>query len=73
MNPTPSAEASESRTTENKENTEMIYQSGQKPGQGTYMCRVCGYLITIETEEQTLPACPICDARVYKKLDSAPE
>ena len=71
METIPNIDSSELNT---PETVDMVYLSGQKPEPGAYMCKVCGYLVNIlDGEEEMLPACPICDARVYKKLDTAPE
>lgn len=44
----------------------MIYNSGEKPGAGTYICTVCQYEVELKDGEE-LPVCPVCQATTYEK------
>lgn len=46
----------------------MIYKTGEKPGKGQYMCKSCGFVITLDDITDTLPPCPKCHKTEYVKL-----
>jgi len=35
--------------------------TGQKPGKGTYACRNCGQIVTLDDFTDTMPPCPKCN------------
>lgn len=37
----------------------MIY-TGERPGEGIYVCTNCGISIKLETDTTEMPACPEC-------------
>ncbi|MDF9867389.1 rubrerythrin [Bacilli bacterium PM5-3] len=45
----------------------MIYNAGDKPEKGNYVCTVCGYVVTIDENNDTLPVCPLCGVETYEK------
>lgn len=45
----------------------MIYNTGEKPGKGTYVCTVCGQEVILDDINDTLPPCPKCGATTFKK------
>lgn len=46
-----------------------MYVSGEKPGEGTYICVMCYLELIIERENEQLPECPDCKAGIYKKIE----
>ncbi|GAB6100415.1 hypothetical protein JCM16358_22940 [Halanaerocella petrolearia] len=34
--------------------------TGEKPGKGTYRCKMCGRYIKLDDDSDTLPPCPEC-------------
>jgi DNA-directed RNA polymerase subunit RPC12/RpoP len=45
-----------------------MYKTGDKPGKGNYRCMQCGKVITLNDENDTLPACPLCNATEWTKV-----
>lgn len=45
-----------------------MYETGQKPGKGLYKCTVCGELVRLDDDTDTLPPCPKCSNTTYTKL-----
>lgn len=43
-----------------------MFNSGDKPGKGTYKCAVCGLVVTLE-DGQELPVCEVCGATEWSK------
>lgn len=37
----------------------MVY-SGERPGEGIYVCKDCGVSIKLETDTTEMPECPEC-------------
>ena len=53
----------------NKESErKAMNRTGDKPGKGTYQCPVCGEIIVLENDTDTLPPCPKCHALTWDKL-----
>ena len=46
----------------------MIYNTGEKPGIGTYKCTACGTTVTLDDATDTLPPCPSCSGTAYTKV-----
>ncbi len=44
-----------------------MYSTGEKPGKGTYRCVVCGQLVVLDDDDDTLPPCPKCEKTLYTK------
>jgi len=42
--------------------------TGEKPGKGTYKCRNCGTLVTLDDDSDRLPPCPSCDGTEFDKV-----
>jgi len=42
--------------------------TGEKPGKGTYKCRNCGQLVTLDDDTDTLPPCPRCDKTEFIRI-----
>jgi DNA-directed RNA polymerase subunit RPC12/RpoP len=42
--------------------------TGEKPGKGTYKCKKCGKVITLDNAEDKLPPCPVCNHTEWDKL-----
>ena len=42
--------------------------TGEKPGKGTYRCRNCGQVVTLDNDNDTLPPCPSCDGTEWDKV-----
>lgn len=42
--------------------------TGEKPGKGTYKCRNCGTLVTLDEDSDRLPPCPSCDGTEFDKI-----
>lgn len=38
-----------------------MYEAGQSPGKGRYVCKNCMKPVYIEDDDDILPPCPICD------------
>lgn len=47
----------------------MLYNSGEKPGKGAYICVYCGQRVVLDDDNDTLPPCPRCHLTVYRKED----
>lgn len=47
---------------------DKTYNSGEKPGKGTYKCTKCGNVITLEQNSDELPVCPRCKNTTFTKL-----
>lgn len=45
----------------------VIYNSGEKPGKGVYVCTKCGYKVDLKDSKGELPICPKCKATTYIK------
>lgn len=41
--------------------------TGEKPGKGSYVCTVCGQVVVLDDNTDTLPPCPKCHATTYRK------
>ena len=39
---------------------QIMYKTGEKPGKGFYRCVVCGKIIYLNDDTDTLPPCPEC-------------
>ncbi len=35
--------------------------TGERPGEGTYVCANCGQAVVLDEKDDTLPPCPTCD------------
>lgn len=46
-----------------------MYRTGDKPGKGHYQCSVCGRIIYLDQDTDTLPPCPKCHAIAFTKVD----
>jgi predicted RNA-binding Zn-ribbon protein involved in translation (DUF1610 family) len=44
----------------------MAYNTGERPGQGTYYCLSCNESIKI-TKTDSIPTCPKCNNTKFKK------
>jgi len=45
----------------------MKYSTGEKPGNGTYTCKICGQKVVLDGNTDTLPPCPKCKKTNYRK------
>ncbi len=45
-----------------------MYSTGEKPGEGTYVCVACGQTVVLDDNTDTLPPCPKCEATAYRKV-----
>ncbi len=45
-----------------------MYATGEKPGEGTYICTMCHLEIIIESDSEELPRCPDCNATFYNEI-----
>jgi rubrerythrin len=52
---------------ERKETAMEIYRTGDKPGEGTYRCTVCGRRVVLHDDE-ALPECFSCKASTWTKV-----
>lgn len=43
------------------------YNTGEKPGKGTYHCTKCGCEVVLDDDTDTLPPCPKCNHTEYTK------
>jgi DNA-directed RNA polymerase subunit RPC12/RpoP len=41
--------------------------TGEKPGKGTYVCKRCKTIVTLDDDNDTLPPCPRCDNTEFDK------
>lgn len=39
--------------------------TGEKPGEGTYICDNCGQIVVLDDNTDTLPPCPKCGNTEY--------
>jgi len=46
-----------------------MYKTGEKPGKGRYQCTQCGEIITLDSDSDALPPCPVCANTTFNKLD----
>jgi len=46
----------------------MQNTTGEKPGIGIYQCIICGQIVRLDDDTDTLPPCPKCGGTEYKKL-----
>lgn len=44
----------------------MAYSTGEKPGNGKYVCKICGQKVVLD--DDTLPPCPKCKKTNYRKF-----
>ena len=44
-----------------------MYKTGEKPGKGEYVCLVCGQVVRLDDNSDTLPPCPKCESTTYYK------
>ena len=44
----------------------MAYITGEKPGDGTYICKICGQKVVLDDITDTLPPCPKCKKTKYR-------
>ena len=44
-----------------------MYETGEKPGVGTYICTKCGEIVVLNDDTDTLPPCPKCNNTSYRK------
>ncbi|OUO90337.1 hypothetical protein B5F40_07765 [Gordonibacter sp. An230] len=58
-----------SRVSESK-GAAMQYNTGDKPGEGTYRCEHCGYVVRITSDMESLPACPNCGHHEFEKIEN---
>ena len=42
--------------------------TGEKPGRGTYKCKVCGMTVTLDDVSDTLPTCPKCNNATFDRI-----
>ncbi len=45
----------------------MEFHTGDKPGAGSYTCTTCGEIITLESDDDELPVCPVCGEKEFTK------
>ncbi len=45
----------------------MVYECGEKPGVGIYICRNCGAHKHLDNSTDVLPPCSVCDHCTYDK------
>lgn len=45
-----------------------MYNSGDKPGKGSYKCINCGTIVVIENDDDALPICPVCHHTIFEKV-----
>jgi len=45
----------------------MALSTGEKPGNGTYICKICGQKVVLDDNTDTLPPCPKCKKPKYRK------
>ncbi|WP_309249087.1 zinc ribbon-containing protein [Clostridium estertheticum] len=45
----------------------MLYSTGEKPGNGKYVCKICGQKVILDDTTDTLPPCPKCKKTKYRK------
>ena len=43
----------------------VVYECGEKPGKGSYKCRICGKILVLDDETDVLPPCsnPRCNKK----------
>ncbi|MFL0197492.1 hypothetical protein ACJDU8_18270 [Clostridium sp. WILCCON 0269] len=46
----------------------MKYNTGDKPGKGSYKCTTCGEIIVLEKDTDFLPPCPRCRHMEFEKI-----
>ncbi len=39
--------------------------TGDRPGKGFYICRICSLEIELDSDREELPFCPICHGASY--------
>lgn len=44
----------------------MVYKTGEKPGEGNYICK-CGKKIVLDDTTDTLPQCRRCNGSEFRK------
>lgn len=42
--------------------------SGEQPGKGKYMCTLCGTMVKLDDDEDTLPPCPSCEGTDFMQM-----
>ena len=45
-----------------------MYNSGDKPGKGLYQCTNCGEIVTLDTNDDALPICPVCGNTAWNRV-----
>ena len=53
---------------ESREEVNEMYTTGEKPGKGSYQCMVCGEIVVLDDNTDTLPPCPKCHNTTYRKV-----
>jgi rubrerythrin len=43
-----------------------MFEAGETPGKGIYICMVCGERVELKSDDEKLPLCPQCKASMYK-------
>lgn len=43
----------------------MKYNTGEKPGKGTYQCTSCPQTVTLDDDSDKLPPCPKCSGTEF--------
>ena len=46
----------------------MEHKTGDKPGEGAYRCKHCGYVVRLASDKEALPACPNCGHHEFEKV-----
>jgi DNA-directed RNA polymerase subunit RPC12/RpoP len=42
--------------------------TGEKPGRGSYSCTMCGQIVILDDDSDTLPPCPKCSNTEFTKV-----
>lgn len=51
------------------ENTHKhVYETGEKPGRGLYLCAKCDERIRLDQDSDRLPPCPRCNGTKWYKV-----
>lgn len=46
----------------------MTYNTGEKPGIGTYQCKNCPQTVTLDDSSDKLPPCPHCSGTEFTRV-----
>lgn len=46
----------------------MVYECGNKPGAGRYMCTSCGKVLTLDDNTDALPPCSKCSGCKFESI-----